>query len=129
LSTRRVACDIDAAQQPWAREARNAVSDQIDGSLPKRLREAWMKTVGAFATDDNGTQSLLQRLVDFGQLSAEEAKRALADARQKIDANKAELDRRVDDSIKRFSEGRDARRLEERIVELEKKLTDLERLS
>jgi polyhydroxyalkanoate synthesis regulator phasin len=98
----------------------------VDASLPKRLREAWMKTVGTFATDDNGTQSLLQRLVDFGHLSAEEAKKVLADARQKIEANKAELDRRVDDSIKRFTEGKEARRLEERIAELEQKLTELE---
>lgn len=94
--------------------------------LARRLREAWMKTVGTFATDDSGTQSLLQRLVDFGQLSADEAKKVLADARQKIDANKAELDRRVDDSIKRFTEGKEARRLEERIAELEQKLTALE---
>ena len=31
--------------------------DRVEGdhSLPKRMREAWMKTVGTFATDDNGT--------------------------------------------------------------------------
>lgn len=98
-----------------------------DQSLPKRMREAWMKTVGTFATDDNGTQSLLQRLVDFGQLSAEEAKKVLAEARTKIDANKAELDRRVDESIKRFTDGKEARKLEERIAELEQKLTELEK--
>ncbi len=98
----------------------------VDANLAKRLREAWMKTVGTYATDDNGTQSLLQRLVDFGHLSADEAKKVLADARRKIEANKAELDRRVDESIKRFTLGKEARRLEQRIAELEDKLTALE---
>ncbi len=99
-------------------------------NLPKRLREAWHNTVGNFATDDKGTASLLQRLVDFGQLSAEEAKKVLAEARQKIDANKGELDRRVDESIKRtvdrFTESKEVKRLEERVDELEQKLTALE---
>lgn len=106
----------------------NSGSAPGDHSLPKRLREAWMKTVGNFATDERGTQSLLQRLVDFGQLSAEEAKKVLAEARTKIDANKAELDRRVDESIKRLTPAAvEARRLEERIAELEAKLTEIEK--
>jgi len=97
-----------------------------DESLHKRLREAWHKTVGNYATDEKGTASLLQRLVDFGHLSAEEAKKVLGEARQKIDDNKLELDRRVDESIKRiFSDGT-VRKLEERIIELEKKLVELE---
>ena len=105
----------------------NIMSDE---SLPKRLREAWHKTVGNYATDEKGTASLLQRLVDFGHLSAEEAKKVLAEARQKIDDNKLELDRRVDESIKKavgaFTEGKDVKKLEERIHELEKKLVELE---
>jgi len=68
--------------------------------LSRRLRDAWMKTVGAYATDEKGTQGLLQRLVEFGALSAEEAKKVLGEARGKIDHNKTELDLRVDESIK-----------------------------
>ena len=97
-----------------------------DESLPKRLREAWHKTVGAYATDEKGTQSLLQRLVDFGQLSAEEAKKVLAEARQKIDENKGELDRRVDETVRRFTEPKEVRKLEDRVAELETRLKDLE---
>ncbi len=101
-----------------------------DASLPKRFREVWHKTVGNYATDEKGTASLLQRLVDIGQLSAEEAKKVLAEARQKIDENKGELDRRVDESIKRtverFTEGKEVKKLEERIEQLEAKLKELE---
>src|SRR6187549_3962590 len=87
-------------------------------SLPKRLRDAWHKTVGNFATDEKGTASLLQRLVEFGALSAEEAKKVLHEARGKIDENKSELDRRVDESIKKavekFTEAKELKKLEDR---------------
>ena len=103
---------------------------ELNEPLSRRLREAWMKTVGAYATDEKGTQGLLQRLVEFGALSAEEAKRVLVDARGKIDHNRTELDSRVDESIKkaveRFGEFREAKRLEERIAELEARLRELE---
>jgi polyhydroxyalkanoate synthesis regulator phasin len=100
-------------------------------NLGGRLREAWMKTVGTFATDESGTQSLLQRLVDFGHLSAEEAKKVLADARARIEENKGELDKRVDESMKKVTErfssdAKEAKRLEERIAELEARLKELE---
>jgi polyhydroxyalkanoate synthesis regulator phasin len=98
--------------------------------LPKRLRDAWHRTVGAYATDERGTASLLQRLVDFGALSAEEAKKVLAEARAKIEENKHELDRRVDESIRRtvdrFTERSEVKKLEERVAELEGRLKALE---
>jgi polyhydroxyalkanoate synthesis regulator phasin len=101
--------------------------------LAKRFQNVWHKTVGNYATDEKGTQSLLQRLVDFGQLSAEEAKKVLVEAQKKIDDNKRELDRRVDESIKgaveRLTEGssaREVKKLEERLSDLEKKLAELE---
>lgn len=101
-----------------------------EGGLPKRLREAWMKTVGHYATDEKGTASLLQRLVDFGQLSADEARKVLADARTKIEENRGELDKRVDESLKkavdRFSEAKELKKLEERVQELEARLQELE---
>jgi polyhydroxyalkanoate synthesis regulator phasin len=100
-----------------------------DEGLPKRLREAWHKTVGNFATDEKGTASLLNRLVGFGHLSAEEAKRVLAEARTKIEQNKKELDQRVDESVKkvtdRFGDG-EVKKLEERIASLEARLHELE---
>jgi hypothetical protein len=60
-----------------------------DNTLPKRLREAWHKTVGTYATEEQGTQSLLQRLVDFGHLSAEEAKKVLAEAQKRSKRTRA----------------------------------------
>ena len=102
-----------------------------DDALPKRLREAWHKTVGTFATDEKGTASLLDRLVGFGHLSAEEAKRVLLEARTKIEQNKKELDQRVDESVRKVTErfskdDGEVKLLEERIAQLEARLKELE---
>lgn len=72
-----------------------------DDGIARRLKDAWMKTVGAYATEERGAQSLFARLVGFGTMSAEEAKKVVAEARQKIEQNRRELDARVDESIKR----------------------------
>lgn len=95
--------------------------------LGVRLREAWHKTVGTWATDEKGTTSLVRRLVEFRTLSAEEAKRVLADAKKRVDENRAEVDRRVDESLHKAStffssEQKEVRRLEERITKLEARL-------
>ena len=99
-------------------------------SLGQRLREACHKTVGTWATDDKGTVSLVSRLVDFGTLSSDEARRVLADAKKRVEENKAELDRRVDDSLHKAtalfsSEQREVKKLEERIADLEARLKAL----
>jgi len=101
--------------------------------LPSRLKEMWGRTVGNYATDERGTQSLLDRLVEFGHLTADEAKKVLGDARARIEENKGELDKRVDASIKatfeRFTdgkEGRELKKLEERLNELEAKVKELD---
>jgi len=98
-----------------------------DPHLGRRLREAWHKTVGTWATDEKGTASLVSRLVGFGTLSSEEAKKVLADAKKRVDENKAELDRRVDESLGKAaalfsSEQREVKKLEERITDLEARL-------
>ena len=109
-----------------------------DAGLPSRLREAWHKTVGTYATDDKGTASLLERLVSFRQLSADEAKRVLQEARTRIEQNKKELDARVDESMKKLTdklpfgdhdakgEAREVKQLEERIAFLEARISELE---
>lgn len=100
-----------------------------DAKLHMRLREAWHKTVGTFATDDKGTQGLLDRLVGFKQLSAEEARRVLQDARARIEQNKKELDRRVDESVKKVTDrftDPEVKALEERIAFLEGRIKELE---
>ena len=106
--------------------------DDDSAGFAKRLREAWMKTVGHFATDDGGTRSLLARLVEFRQLSAEESRKVLADVRHRIDDNRAELDTRVDASIQKTVQyfanpsPKEVRKLEARVVELEARLRELE---
>jgi polyhydroxyalkanoate synthesis regulator phasin len=108
-----------------------AAAAVTDETLGRRLREAWHKTVGTWATDEKGTQSLVSRLVGFGTLSSDEAKRVLADAKKRVEENKAELDRRVDDSLTKASalfssEQREVKKLEERIAELEARLKALQ---
>jgi polyhydroxyalkanoate synthesis regulator phasin len=101
-----------------------------DPHLGRRLREAWHKTVGTWATDEKTTASLVKKLTDFGTLSSEEAKKVLADAKKRVEENKTELDRRVDESLARAatlfsSEQREVKKLEERIAELESRLAKL----
>ena len=104
------------------------VSDK--DTLARRLADAWHKTVGPWATDEKGTASLVGRLVDFKTLSADEARRVLHEAKNRVDENRAELDRRVDDSWHRAqaffsSEQKEVRKLEDRITQLEARLKNL----
>lgn len=66
-----------------------------------RLKDAWKDSVGAYATDEGATKNLFSRLVDFGHLSREEALKLVGESRAKIEQNKKELERRVDESIHR----------------------------
>jgi polyhydroxyalkanoate synthesis regulator phasin len=98
-----------------------------DERLGRRLREAWHKTVGTWATDEKSTASLVGRLVEFRTLSTEEGRRVLADAKKRVAENRAELDRRVDDSFHRAtaffsSEQKELRKLEDRVAQLEARL-------
>ncbi len=109
--------------------ASSVIVDDKDG-LGRRLREAWHKTVGTWATDEKGTASLVTRLVEFRTLSTEEARRVLADAKKRVDENRAELDRRVDDSLQKAtaffsSEQKEVRKLEDRVAQLEARLRSL----
>ena len=99
---------------------------QEHSSLPARLREAWQRTVGAYATDDRGTAGLLARLVDFGALSAEESRHALQEAQKRIEANRRELDARVDEAVHRFTDSRGLRALDQRISRLESRIAAIE---
>jgi len=69
-------------------------------SFLARVQQGLQKTVAHYATDDGETKTLLARLVDFGHLSREEAAKMLADIKVKLDENRQELDRRVDESVK-----------------------------
>jgi len=108
-----------------------AASVEDKENLGRRLREAWHKTVGTWATDEKGTASLVGRLVEFRTLSTEEAKRVLTDAKKRVDENRAELDRRVDDTVHKAtaffsSEQKEVRKLEDRVAQLEARLKSLQ---
>ena len=66
-----------------------------------RLKDAWKDSVGNYATDEGATKNLFARLVDFGTLSRDEAVKLLGESRSKIEQNRRELERRVDESIKK----------------------------
>jgi len=107
-----------------------ADKDKDKDTLGRRLSEAWHKTVGTWATDDKGTASLVSRLVEFRTLSTEEAKKVLADAKKRVEENRAELDRRVDESWHRAAgffttEQKELKRLEERLASLESRFKSL----
>jgi polyhydroxyalkanoate synthesis regulator phasin len=102
-----------------------------DEHLGARLREAWHRTVGTWATDEKGTAGLVARLVEFGTLSSEEARRVVADAKKRAEVNKSELDRRVDESLQRAAsfftrEQKELKKLEDRLASLEERLKALD---
>lgn len=101
-------------------------------TLANRLKDAWMKTVGAYATDEKGAASLFSRLVGFGTLSAEEAKKVVAEAKTKIEENKKQLDAQIDLSLQktlgRFVDptAAELRKLADRLEQLEARANKLD---
>jgi polyhydroxyalkanoate synthesis regulator phasin len=96
-----------------------------------RLQEAWQSTLGRFATAEEGSRNLVQRLVDWGKLSGDEGRSLLADWRQSIESNRRQLEKRVEDAVQR-SVGRftiptqhDLEQLTAQIGELEQRVRDL----
>ena len=98
-----------------------------------RIQRAWRETVGAYATEEGATRNLVQRLVDFGAVSRDESANMLVDFKKRIDQNRKELDRRVDESIKRATERltiptpAELEKLRARVAELEKRVEGAER--
>ncbi|MCP4500915.1 MAG: hypothetical protein GY822_13220 [Deltaproteobacteria bacterium] len=86
--------------QPFG-AADGSIDDDIRDGFLVRVRHAWRDTVGAYATDEGETENLFKRLVSFGTLTTEEAKRMISLSKDKIEANRKELDERVDESIRR----------------------------
>jgi poly(hydroxyalkanoate) granule-associated protein len=66
-----------------------------------RVQSAWRQTVGTYATDEGETRNLFGRLVDFGNITGEEAKKLLNETQGRIEQNRKELEDRVDASLKR----------------------------
>ncbi len=123
----------DAGAAPTAAApVEDAGEDAGEDGIARRLKDAWMKTLGAYATDEKGAASLFHRLVGFGALSAEEAKKVVAETRAKIEQNKKDLDAQIDQSIQstvgRFVDpaATELRRLADRLAQMESRVKKLE---
>ncbi|MFH1808517.1 MAG: phasin family protein [Pseudomonadota bacterium] len=96
-----------------------------------RLQEAWQSTLGRFATAEEGSHNLVQRLVDWGKLTGDEGRSLLTEWRQSIESNRRQLERRVEEAMQR-SMGRftiptqhDLEALTAQIRELERRVSAL----
>ena len=80
--------------------------------LVRSLRDAWEKTVGTYAMDKRGTEALFERLVRVGLVSREEAHKLLKEAQGRIEHNRRELEQRIEDGVRGWSDrlGRRRRR-------------------
>jgi poly(hydroxyalkanoate) granule-associated protein len=113
-------------------QGEEASSEEREGGLVGRVQRAWKASVGTYATDEGETRNLLQRLVEFGHLSQKEAKDALGEMRDRIEENRRELDRRVDESLKTATarltipSHAEIERLQAKVDELESKLSEME---
>lgn len=90
----------ESTEQTDGEAADAATGDDLGETFAHRVQRAWKASVGTYATDEGETRNLLERLVEFGSLSQREAKDALGDMKSRIEENRRELDRRVDESLK-----------------------------
>ena len=81
------------------KHSRNSVVAGESRSTKARLQEAWQSTLGRFATAEDGSRNLIQRLVEWGKLTGDEGKTLLADWRKAIENNRKLLERRVDEAV------------------------------
>lgn len=101
-----------------------AVGEDRSGFLG-RVQSAWHQTVGEYATEEAHARNLFQRLVEFGNITGEEAKKLLADTNGRIEENRNELENRVEESFKRAT-ARWTVPSPDEVEDLEKKIESLE---
>lgn len=100
-------------------------------STKARLQEAWQATLGHFATADEGSKNLIQRLVGWGKLTGEEGKTLLVEWREAIENNRRQLEQRVEETVQRqiarftLPTKEDIKRLKVQLAELEKRVRNL----
>ena len=90
----------DTAASPAGQSSASKASNEERSSFVLRIKDAWRDTVGAYATDDGETRNLFQRLVNFGEITGEESKKLVDDVKERIEENRREVDRRVDERIR-----------------------------
>lgn len=116
-------------------DANQAARTDDRGSFLQRVQSAWQKTVGNYATDVEHSRNVFQRLVDFGNITGEEAKRLIADTHDRVEHNRRELEQRVEESLKKATARltvptvADVRDLGSKVDDIEGRIAALERES
>lgn len=100
------------------------------------VREGFFSTIGKIAVTRDAAEAAvsrtLTRLVEKGKVTQEEAKTFSNDLRTRIERNRADFERRIDDSVGqamtalRFPKREELDTLRERVIQLEKMITQLE---
>jgi polyhydroxyalkanoate synthesis regulator phasin len=135
MARKKKAAQADAADAHDSAAAPPEDKGQTAGERPffGRIKDAWRGTVGAYATDDDETRNLAKRLVEFGTLTAEEAKQLLSLATIRGERNRKEIDEQVDASIKRAASRltvpspEEIRQINRRVAEVESRIAALEK--
>ena len=79
-------------------ESEQPTSSETRGTKA-RLAEAWQSTLGRFATAEEGSRNMVQRLVEWGKLTREEGRSLLTDWRKSIEDNRRHLEQRVEEAV------------------------------
>lgn len=96
-----------------------------------RLHEAWESTLGRFATAEDGSRTLVDRLVGWGKLTADDGRALLQDWRSAIEDNRRQLEQRVDAAVHsslarfRLPSKRQLQALDNKVADLEERLRQL----
>jgi polyhydroxyalkanoate synthesis regulator phasin len=100
------------------------------------VREGFFQTLGKIAVTrdaaENAVSRTVTRLVELGKMTQDEASKFTADVKSRIDRNRQELERRIDDGVQqamsqvRFPKREELDTLKERIIQLERLVTELE---
>lgn len=103
-----------------------------DKAFLARMREAWKLSVGEYAVEEGETRSLLGRLEALGTVTKEDARQVFNYAKKNIEKNRLELEKRVEDSVKKATSrliipsDDEIRDLRKRIIAAEKRIIALE---
>ena len=100
------------------------------------VREGFFSTIGKIAVTRDAAEAAvsrtLNRLVEKGKVTQEEAKTFTNDLRTRIERNRADFEKRVDESVSqamtalRFPKREELDTLRERVVQLERLIANLE---
>lgn len=110
-------------------------SEQDKPSLLEVVREGFMQTLGKITMTreaaEQAVQRTVNRLVELGKLTQDEAKNFTNDIKTTIDKNRSDLERKIDESVSnamaavRFPKREEVDTLRERVAQLEKLIDQL----